>query len=164
MLLSLYWKSWSLAWTIQGESFEECAARELKEETGVEVDKLEFVTVTNNLFLDEPKPAHYVTIFMRAGMKDPDQVPQTVEPDKCEGWGWYEWDDLPKPLFWPLEKMSGEFYGTDSASVFVFVLFILASLNPIELVNNWDMVVRVYCFVILVILVQTSKDLVTPDF
>lgn len=71
----------------------------------MEVDKLEFVTVTNNLFLDEPKPAHYVTIFMRAGMKDPDQVPQTVEPDKCEGWGWYEWDDLPKPLFWPLEKM-----------------------------------------------------------
>lgn len=27
---------------------------------------------------------------------------------------------------------------------FLFVLFILASLNPIELVNNWDMVVKFY--------------------
>ncbi|KAK9934842.1 hypothetical protein M0R45_021971 [Rubus argutus] len=88
-----------------GESFEECAARELKEETDLDLDEIEFVTVTNNLFLDEPKPSHYVTIFMRAGLKDPDQVPQTVEPDKCDGWGWYEWDNLPEPLFWPLEKM-----------------------------------------------------------
>ena len=88
-----------------GESFEECAARELKEETGLDIDKIELLTVTNNLFSDEPKPSHYVIVFMRAVLRDPQQAPQNLEPSKCGGWGWYEWDDLPKPLFWPFEKM-----------------------------------------------------------
>ncbi|XVE91358.1 hypothetical protein REPUB_Repub01dG0002700 [Reevesia pubescens] len=88
-----------------GESFEECGARELKEETGLEIGKAEFLTVTNSLFLEEPKPAHYVTIFLRALLADTDQIPQNLEPNKCDGWDWYGWDNLPQPLFWPLEKM-----------------------------------------------------------
>ncbi|KAK6251681.1 hypothetical protein QUC31_013401 [Theobroma cacao] len=88
-----------------GESFEECGARELKEETGLEMGKADFLTVTNNLFLEEPKPAHYVTIFLRSVLADPNQVPQNLEPNKCHGWDWYDWDNLPQPLFWPLEKM-----------------------------------------------------------
>lgn len=63
-----------------GESFEECAAREVKEETGLEIDKTEIVKVTNNLFLDQPKPCHYVTILLRAWMRDPHQLPQNLEP------------------------------------------------------------------------------------
>ncbi|XP_044488867.1 nudix hydrolase 1 [Mangifera indica] len=87
-----------------GEGFEECAAREVKEETGLDIQKMDFLTATNTIF-KEPKPAQYVTIFMRAVLDDPQQVPQTLEPDKCYGWDWYAWDDLPNPLFWPLEKM-----------------------------------------------------------
>ncbi|KAJ0095926.1 hypothetical protein Patl1_16533 [Pistacia atlantica] len=86
------------------ESFEECAARELKEETGLDIQKTDFLTATNTIF-KEPKPAQYVTIFMRAMLDNPQQVPQTLEPDKCYGWDWYNWEDLPNPLFWPLEKM-----------------------------------------------------------
>jgi 8-oxo-dGTP diphosphatase len=67
-----------------GESFEECAARELIEETGLDIDKVEFLTVTNNLFLKETKPSHYVTVFMRAVLADPHQVPQNLEASKCE--------------------------------------------------------------------------------
>lgn len=91
-----------------GESFEECAIREVKEETGLAIEKTEFLTVTNNVFLEEPKPSHYVTIFMRAVPADAEEKPQNLEPNKCDGWDWYEWGNLPKPLFWPLEKMVNE--------------------------------------------------------
>ncbi|KAH7569891.1 hypothetical protein JRO89_XS05G0014500 [Xanthoceras sorbifolium] len=87
------------------ESFEECGARELKEETGLDIEKIEYLTVTNVVFKESPKPSHYVTIFLRAALADPLQDFQNLEPDKCYGWGWYDWDNLPKPLFWPLEEL-----------------------------------------------------------
>ncbi|XP_047951814.1 nudix hydrolase 1-like [Salvia hispanica] len=70
-----------------GESFEECAAREVKEETGLHIQNIEFLTATSN-----------VAIMMRAVLADPDQIPQNLEPEKCEGWDWYDWNDLPRPL------------------------------------------------------------------
>ncbi|XP_065852446.1 nudix hydrolase 1 [Euphorbia lathyris] len=88
-----------------GESFEECGAREMEEETGLVITKTELLTVTNNVHLEEPKPCHYVTVFLRAVLADPNQVPQNLEPEKCYGWDWFDWDNLPKPLFLPLEKM-----------------------------------------------------------
>ncbi|KAK9091123.1 hypothetical protein Sjap_024300 [Stephania japonica] len=89
-----------------GESFEECAMREVKEETGLDIEKTEYITVTNNLFLDKPKPSHYVTIFVRAVLADEQQEPQNLEPEKCEGWEWHSWDDLPRPLYGNLEKLA----------------------------------------------------------
>ena len=79
----------------------------MREETGLEVGELELLTVTNNVMLEEPKKCHYVTIFMRAvlGADEEKQVPQNLEPDKCDGWDWYEWAHLPHPLFGPLERM-----------------------------------------------------------
>lgn len=90
---------------IAGEEFEECAVREVKEETGLDIEKTEFLTVTNVPFLNDPKPSHYVTISMRAVLSDPSQVPENLEPNKCSGWDWYDWDHLPNPLFWPMKKM-----------------------------------------------------------
>ncbi|PIA31036.1 hypothetical protein AQUCO_05300102v1 [Aquilegia coerulea] len=63
------------------------------------------ITITDNIFLEETKPSHYVTIFVRTAMRDPLQTPQNLEPNKCDGWDWYELNDLPKMLFSPLEKM-----------------------------------------------------------
>lgn len=90
-----------------GESFQECAAREVKEETGLDIDKekIELLRVTNNLFVEELKAYHYVGIFTRAVLTDGDhREPQNVEPNMCDGWDWYEWDRLPQPLFWPLQN------------------------------------------------------------
>ncbi|XP_059282755.1 nudix hydrolase 1-like [Lycium ferocissimum] len=83
-----------------GESFEECAAREVKEETGLNIMKIEILKVTNNLFLDdEPNlAAHYVVILVRSVLADPNQIPQNLEPQKCDGWEWYDWENLPEPL------------------------------------------------------------------
>ncbi|KAK6157727.1 hypothetical protein DH2020_011975 [Rehmannia glutinosa] len=89
-----------------GESFEECAAREVEEETGLDIHKIEYLTVINNVISKVDKPLHIVAIFMRAFLADHNQMPQNVEPEKCEGWDWYDWNDLPRPLFGPLETMA----------------------------------------------------------
>lgn len=78
-----------------GEEFIECAARELKEETGLEASIYEFAGVTNNLL--GPGKKHYVTVFIAATKLQGE--PQLLEPDKCEGWQWFDRDDLPMPLF-----------------------------------------------------------------
>ncbi|PON35376.1 Dihydroneopterin triphosphate diphosphatase [Parasponia andersonii] len=82
---------------LEFESFENFAAREVKEETGLDIDKIEFLTVTNN-------PFHYVIIFVRAFLRDSRQVPQNLEPDNCHDWDWYEWNNLPKPIFCPWKR------------------------------------------------------------
>lgn len=77
----------------------------MKEETGLDIEKIEFLKVTNNLFLEQPTPAHYVVVFVRAVLADPKQTPLNLEPEKCDGWDWYEWDNLPHPLFGPIKTM-----------------------------------------------------------
>ena len=76
------------------ESFEECARREVKEETGLEVDNVRFLTLSNN---KKYLPKHYVEIQFAADWKSGE--PQTLEPDKIGDWDWYDLDKLPKPLF-----------------------------------------------------------------
>ncbi|KAL8152209.1 hypothetical protein V2J09_009969 [Rumex salicifolius] len=88
-----------------GESFEECAIREVKEETGLEIERIELLTVTDNIISDSAEPSHFVTILMRAVICEGEQIPMNMEPDKCDGWHWYAWDNLPTPLFRPLEKI-----------------------------------------------------------
>lgn len=34
-----------------------------------------------------------------------DEEPQRMEPDKCSGWQWYSWEDIPRPVFAPLQKL-----------------------------------------------------------
>ena len=76
------------------ESFEECARRETLEETGIEIQNIKF------LFLSDLKayaPKHYVHIQLLADWKSGEV--RILEPDKCEQWGWFDIDQLPTPLF-----------------------------------------------------------------
>jgi len=81
------------------ESWEECAAREVLEETGLRVEGVRFGHVTNDPMVEEDR--HYVTIFVVCRCIDDGgdgvgkkQVPQNLEPEKCDGWDSYSWDDL----------------------------------------------------------------------
>ena len=84
-----------------GESFEECAKREVKEEAGLDVDNLAFITATNDVHINEGK--HYVTIYMQAQYSGGE--PKIMEPDKMVKWAWFDWDKLPEPLFLPIQNL-----------------------------------------------------------
>lgn len=76
------------------ESFEECARRETREEAGIEITNIRFLFVGN---FTEYAPKHYVDIGLVADWQSGE--PTVMEPDKREGWGWYDFDNLPAPLF-----------------------------------------------------------------
>jgi 8-oxo-dGTP diphosphatase len=48
-----------------GESFEQCAIREAKEETDLDIENVKFFHVTNNPNMDNDPQKHYITIFMK---------------------------------------------------------------------------------------------------
>jgi 8-oxo-dGTP diphosphatase len=76
------------------ESFEDCARRETKEECGIDIENIRFQLLAN---LVTYAPKHYVHVGVTADWKSGE--PQTLEPDRCEGWGWYGLDELPQPMF-----------------------------------------------------------------
>ena len=80
-----------------GESFEEAAIREIKEETGITIHNPRVICITNNLetYLNEGK--HYISIALVADGFD--GSPVVMEPDKCEGWQWVDPTRLPQPHF-----------------------------------------------------------------
>ena len=83
-----------------GESIEACAKRELVEETGLKALSIELGPWTNDI-LEGDK--HYITIFVFINHFE-GQL-QLLEPHKCEGWEWFEWDALPSPLFGPVQSL-----------------------------------------------------------
>ena len=84
-----------------GESFEECAKRETLEEAGIEIKNIRFVTATNDVNREDDK--HYITIFVLCDHASGE--PKLMEPDRSEKWNWFSWDELPKPLFLPVENL-----------------------------------------------------------
>ena len=78
------------------ETFEEAAIRELEEEAGrsLIVNEPRYWTTRNTMFKTENK--HYVVVFMVSDWIS--GTPEIMEPDKCEGWEWCDWDNLPTPL------------------------------------------------------------------
>lgn len=84
-----------------GETVEECAARELTEETGLSMGATLRGPWVSDVFADEAR--HYVTVFVIA--TDTIGEPVVREPAKCLAWRWCAWAALPEPLFPPLASL-----------------------------------------------------------
>lgn len=76
------------------EAFEECARREVMEETGMEIQNIRFLRLCN---LKQYAPKHYVDIGLIADWASGE--PRIMEPDKIEGWEWFDPINLPSPVF-----------------------------------------------------------------
>ncbi|MBO8350629.1 NUDIX domain-containing protein [Pseudomonas aeruginosa] len=82
------------------EAVEDCALREALEETGLALSELRHGPFSNDVF----EGRHYLTAFILAGCAE-DAEARLMEPDKCDGWAWFDWADLPEPLFAPLASL-----------------------------------------------------------
>lgn len=80
-----------------GESIIDAIKREAFEETELQITNVWFLRVQNIL---EYFPKHYVDLgFMAVIQPGTNMEPKLMEPDKCEGWAWYNKNELPSPLF-----------------------------------------------------------------
>lgn len=94
------------SWALPGghlefsETVADCARREVLEETGLAIHDIVSAPYTSDVFVAEGR--HYVTLFVTARATGD---PVALEPDKCLGWHWFQWADLPRPLFTPLQTL-----------------------------------------------------------
>jgi len=86
-----------------GENFEECAKRELKEETNLDCNDFEVFSLNN----DVNEHAHFVTIGVIC--KNFSGELKTMEPEKISEWKWFSMDDLPENLYMPTKKYLNNF-------------------------------------------------------
>ena len=102
-------------WTMPGgklhfqESFEDGAKREVMEETGIKLNSVKVICVSNDIV----ETAHFVTIGLFSN--DFSGEPQVLEPDEITEWNWFSLDNLPEKVFPPSMKviknhLSGDFY------------------------------------------------------
>lgn len=98
-----------------GETLEECAIREVEEETGMKLESLQILCINNIIDYN----THYVDIEF-IGQVSESCVPKVKEPDRIESWEWFDQDNLPKPLFKAVELalqayQNGIFYQQDES-------------------------------------------------
>ncbi len=80
-----------------GETFENGAIREIKEETDLQIEDPKVMAITNNLKTYRNEGVHYISIILIT--KKYSGILKNKEPKKCEGWIWVDPKKLPKPHF-----------------------------------------------------------------
>ena len=82
-----------------GETLEEAARREVKEETGITLKNIELFCLNQ----DKNEYAHFITVgfLSRKFIGEP----KAMEPDEIVEWKWFSLKNVPKPIFLPSAKM-----------------------------------------------------------
>jgi ADP-ribose pyrophosphatase YjhB (NUDIX family) len=86
---------------LPGESVEECAIRELSEETGLVGIAPRVVAATVDGFSESRVAFHTTFVAVPAALGEP----RALEPHKTGEWSWRRWESLPNPLFGPVASL-----------------------------------------------------------
>jgi 8-oxo-dGTP diphosphatase len=86
-----------------GESPQQCAIREAREETGVTIAHPVFRAITNDVF--ELEHLHALTVWMEGAYVYVSGEPAVQSSREASEVGWFSWDALPEPLFLPFEHL-----------------------------------------------------------
>ena len=81
------------------ETIEECAIREVKEETNIDIDDVIIFGAHDDIQSDR----HFVTIHTFARYKSGEA--KVMESDKEDEWKWYHIDNLPSKVYSPSLKL-----------------------------------------------------------
>lgn len=96
-----------------GETFEETAMREIKEETNLDITNPKVVAIVNGLNTYKNEGLRFVSVVMLV-RKYRGKV-KLMEPKKCEEWLWADPESLPNPHYEASERgvrcyLQGQFY------------------------------------------------------
>jgi 8-oxo-dGTP diphosphatase len=80
-----------------GETFEESAKREMREELGIDLIDPKVIAVTNNLETYREEGKHYISVILLAEKFSGE--PKIMESDKHEDMHWCDPRNLPEPFF-----------------------------------------------------------------
>lgn len=94
-----------------GETFEQGAMREIKEETDLDITEPRVIAITNNLETFRAEGKHYISIVLLTKAFSGEL--KNMEPEKCEEWLWVDPHDLPQPHF-DASRLGVECYLKDS--------------------------------------------------
>ena len=92
-----------------GESFEEGAIREVKEETGITIKNPQVISVHNC----KNEHAHFMTVGLLTHEWEGEA--SVMEPDEIIKWEWFDLHNLPSPRYFPSFEVienyqKGKFY------------------------------------------------------
>jgi len=92
-----------------GETFEEGAAREVKEETSIIIKNQKVISVHNC----KNEHAHFMTVGLL--VREWDGESNVMEPDEIIEWKWFDLNNLPEPRYFPSSEVienyqKGKFY------------------------------------------------------
>lgn len=79
-----------------GETVFATAKREVKEETGLDIENFELISVADEMRYIKTDDKHYLNIGVKGEYKG--GTPEVQEPDKCLKWQWYNLENLPRDL------------------------------------------------------------------
>ncbi len=95
----------SETWTCPGgkleykEDLENGLKREVAEETGIKINSMKLIAINNDI----NKYAHFVTIGFLC--EDFEGEPQILEPNEITKWRWFNFNELPKKIYFPSQKL-----------------------------------------------------------
>lgn len=83
-----------------GETLEESLRRETREELGIEICDLEFLSYSDHILVAEDQ--HWVAFNFMARVKS--GKPKIMEPEKCDDLRWFKFGDVPAKLAQPTRE------------------------------------------------------------
>lgn len=86
------------------EKIKECAKRELEEElgSGIKIEIIDKVISVRESWVP-PYYIHHIAITLEAVYQEGE--PKVMEPESCKKWQWFDFDNLPSPLFSGVEEV-----------------------------------------------------------